>query len=850
MAPLQTAPAARRSARKPMSLLLRAWAALIQPPSHLPEDRRRRTRLLNGLLAGMLVLIAATLFGMYALGLGAGLMVGIAKPVLVALTPVLLLTWGLNRAGWHTPAALLTVLVTGVGGWLLVWAGQSALPTHPDLLFYPLVPITLAALLLPGAFTVLTGLANLVALLALRGLLPPGYDPLGLVAWYMFVGTLIGIGSALHRQDLNRLERQTQALAEDVLARQQAEAALQESQQRLSTAFDQAAIGMAWVTLDGRFLRVNQTLCTLLGYSPTELERMTVAGLTPPEDGALGRANREQAQTGALYLAPIERRYWHKDGHLIWVLVSGNIVRDAQGAPLHFFSQIQDVTKRKAADAALRESSERYRAMLEEAEHLRQFNTTIAEVMADGLVLEDAAGNITLVNPRLLAMLGYTPAELIGRPALDLVIPSERDRVTVHSQQRPGGLTSHYETRLATHDGLELPVLIAGTPLTKDGEFTGTLATITDISERKAAEESLHQLNAKLTGWLADAEQRTRESNLLNELNALLQACRTPDEAYQLLAPLLGQLFMGDAGRLYISAQPGQAAEHVAQWGPPRPDPAQFDVSACWALRRGQAQVVDLTTADGSIPVCGHLNTPWPAVYLCLPMVAQGETLGVFFLSQPAAPGAAQQLAAAAWLEHRTQLGRTVADALALALANMRLRERLRQLSIRDALTGLFNRRYLEETLDRELRRARREQRPVAVMMLDIDHFKDFNDTLGHEAGDRVLREVGHLLLSHTRGEDIACRYGGEEFTLVLPGAGPAAGQERAELLRAGVAAVHASFHGQPLPGLTISVGLALFPAQGETTEAILRAADGALYAAKHAGRNCVRLAGSGATAG
>jgi diguanylate cyclase (GGDEF)-like protein len=216
----------------------------------------------------------------------------------------------------------------------------------------------------------------------------------------------------------------------------------------------------------------------------------------------------------------------------------------------------------------------------------------------------------------------------------------------------------------------------------------------------------------------------------------------------------------------------------------------------------------------------------------------------VLHLSQSTQTAQARGESNAVWLEHRQQLGRLVADSLALALANLRLRDRLQQQSIRDPLTGLFNRRYLEETLEREVHRARREQQPVGVVMFDIDFFKQFNDTLGHEAGDHVLREVGHLLRDHTRGQDVACRFGGEEFTLLMPGATLAATQARAELLRAAVAALELSLHGQPLRRLTISAGVALCPDQGVTGAVVLRAADQALYAAKEAGRNRVVVAG------
>jgi diguanylate cyclase (GGDEF)-like protein len=167
----------------------------------------------------------------------------------------------------------------------------------------------------------------------------------------------------------------------------------------------------------------------------------------------------------------------------------------------------------------------------------------------------------------------------------------------------------------------------------------------------------------------------------------------------------------------------------------------------------------------------------------------------------------------------------------------------LQQQAIHDPLTGLYNRRYLDETMPRELHRAERTGQPVGVIMLDVDHFKRFNDTYGHDAGDTLLRAVGTFLQQHTRGDDIACRYGGEEFTLVLPGASLAATQQRAKELRAGIQHLGVEHQGQPLGTVTASLGIAVFHAHGTTADSLIRAADQALYHAKRGGRNRVVLA-------
>ena len=167
----------------------------------------------------------------------------------------------------------------------------------------------------------------------------------------------------------------------------------------------------------------------------------------------------------------------------------------------------------------------------------------------------------------------------------------------------------------------------------------------------------------------------------------------------------------------------------------------------------------------------------------------------------------------------------------------------LREQSVRDHLTSLFNRRYMEETLDREILRATRKQLSLGIIMLDVDDFKRFNDTWGHAAGDEVLRELGKLLLRQVRGEDIPCRYGGDEFILILPDASRDVTRERAELIYKHAKQFQLQFEGRSLASLTLSVGVAVFPQDGATSMEILKAVDSALYRAKHEGRGRVVVA-------
>jgi len=173
-----------------------------------------------------------------------------------------------------------------------------------------------------------------------------------------------------------------------------------------------------------------------------------------------------------------------------------------------------------------------------------------------------------------------------------------------------------------------------------------------------------------------------------------------------------------------------------------------------------------------------------------------------------------------------------------MALANLRLRDVLRDQSIRDSLTGLFNRRYMEATLERELRRAARDNQSLAFLMIDIDHFKMFNDAFGHHAGDVLLRAVGEFLGQGIRGQDVACRFGGEEFVLILTDTPLEIAYRRAEVLREELARLAVQHNGQTLGKITMSVGIAAFPEHGTSSEELIRKSDTALYKAKEDGRD------------
>ena len=329
---------------------------------------------------------------------------------------------------------------------------------------------------------------------------------------------------------------------------------------------------------------------------------------------------------------------------------------------------------------------------------------------------------------------------------------------------------------------------------------------------------------------LKELRETAQVNGQLSKMTSLLHACFTLDEANKIITHFAQQLFPDQTGELYAFRSSRNLLEISARWGEVEGHDTMFAPQDCWALRQGQ--MYEVSDPQHSI-LCLHVKHTNP--YLCLPMMAHGEVLALLHVClEPDADGTRTLT------EARRSLLKVFTEQIALALSNLKLRDSLRQQSIRDPLTGLFNRRYLEESLLLEMQRARRSNSPFSILMLDLDHFKRFNDTHGHEAGDIVLQTLGRFVQRHVRGGDIACRYGGEEFTLVLPGTSLEQAQQRAEELCAGIRTLQVEFNGSSLGPLSFSIGIATFPNHGDGVELVLQAADMALYQAKHQGRDRV----------
>lgn len=328
---------------------------------------------------------------------------------------------------------------------------------------------------------------------------------------------------------------------------------------------------------------------------------------------------------------------------------------------------------------------------------------------------------------------------------------------------------------------------------------------------------------------LPEAQLCVAHLEALTELNRALRVCETPEDALNALGDFVPRLIDIADGALYAATATGDPLRLIRCWGSAsyRPTLASDD---CLAIRDRLPRVHPAGDARSGVPAGG----------ICVPVVSRDRVDALLILDSAGRDPRA--------LFEDLRIRSTVEE-IGLVIGSIRLRESLRQQSIRDPLTGLYNRRHLEELLGRELLRLDRGLRDgnvehLALLLLDVDRFKRFNDEQGHEAGDLVLAGLGRLLRELARASDIVSRHGGEEFVAVLPGVALEVARERAERIREAVAALRLDFHGEPLPPLTVSIGVAAFPEHGRTPEALLRAADAAMYAAKRAGRNrvCVAL--------
>lgn len=366
---------------------------------------------------------------------------------------------------------------------------------------------------------------------------------------------------------------------------------------------------------------------------------------------------------------------------------------------------------------------------------------------------------------------------------------------------------------------------------TEEGVHLGALHIIRNITERIKEQQELRNSYNQLNEATEDLKNKNNKITLLLEMSDILLVTDSMDELNVVIPTYGNKILNFSSGNFYIMHPSKDILEISGHWGTPAVNTDIFTHNQCWGLRLGR---IHYSTLKDNNLLCTHVKVVADKElgYVCLPLRAQNEVFGVLYIEY--------DISNNRYLSDTEKiLMSAFAEVMALALANVRLRDSLRYQSIRDPLTTLFNRRYLEEFLTNQLFLAQRENIPVTVLILDLDHFKRVNDIHGHDAGDIVLKEFSRLLVKFIRRSDLATRFGGEEFVVTLYNANKQMGFKRADEIREAVSHLNIKYGNQDIH-VSVSIGMSSFPENAKEGKELIELADKALYAAKKNGRNRV----------
>ena len=601
----------------------------------------------------------------------------------------------------------------------------------------------------------------------------------------------------------------------DISSRKQAEFLKDAATTELDNFFSLSPDLMAIFNLENGSKRINQSWMTMLGFSQERINELETGSIFHPLDrlkaiemiSAVSKSEVDSFE-GTVRLRHSNGGYrsieWlaHRRGN-VWYLVG------------------RDITEKIKQDIALKDSQTMLRSILDNIPQ-RVFWKDINSVYLG-------------CNQRYADDCGLaTPDEIIGKTDFDMPSNQFAELYVADDQQVIKSNTPKlgYEERETHLDGTIGWVRTNKLPLRNYlGEAIGILASFEDITEDKKNKEALRDANQQLGTWVVELEKRNREADLIRQMDDSLQLCHDLNEAFPVLGLYLPQLLADTSGILYLPDPSSDQLVNQYSWGAFTDSKDSFLPEECWSLRKGRN--VDWSIASPTFR-CKHIWPTFKGDYLDIPLYGENDLLCLIHLQR--ADGNFYQ-------EGTLELIRMVVDNLQLSLANLNLRDTLHQQSMRDPLTGLYNRRFLDESLNREIHQAKRNKRTIGVILLDVDHFKSYNDEFGHEAGDLILKSLADTFQSNIRKGDIPCRVGGEEFLLLMPETTEQATIERAETLRQLAAESKVIYKGQELKSITISLGVSFYPRHANKPEELIQKADAALYKAKRNGRNRTEVA-------
>lgn len=430
-----------------------------------------------------------------------------------------------------------------------------------------------------------------------------------------------------------------------------------------------------------------------------------------------------------------------------------------------------------------------------------------------------------------LTVLGYKPKDL-SFEQLSL-LKTIAKQVMVLLEQRKDRLEPKAPViDLTKHD----PV---SKPQTSHDETEDTVRTVIEEDIEKEYVQATSLGEKDLSDWVNKLETQSKQLVLLCEMDELLQAANSDQDIYTIMKNYVLKLFPNTTGALFVLNEALNLLQDVVTWGEGERSEHSFSPEMCWGLRLGR---IHSGTSSSKELYCQHIVEGDPFNYLCAPISAGSKALGLIYIQEAGEPKNELEYEKLGSLDKQYILS-TIAKHSGLAISNLKHREKLGTQAVYDSLTGLFNRRYMEETLKRELSRVTRKKNPLGLIMADIDHFKRFNDSYGHAAGDALLRSLGSFFKEHVRREDIACRYGGEEFVLIMPESSLENTRRRAEQIREEIKQLRIWHRGSLINSVNVSMGVVVFSEHGNSAESLLESADKALYRAKRQGRDRIEVA-------
>lgn len=621
----------------------------------------------------------------------------------------------------------------------------------------------------------------------------------------------------------------TIVMLQDITVQKTVQLALYESQNQLTRIMEGSNDGFwDWDISTGVFT-FNHYWAEMLGYSQEEIQPHidTWFDLIHPEDVRAVRDQLVKNIAGECASYQIECRVRAKSGEWIWVCDRGKVTAySAKGTPLLVSGTRTNIHARKQIEAKLEEERQLF----------------IAGPIVAFKWKPQTDWMVEYVSPNIQVQWGYS-AQDIMQPTFNfasLIHPEDQQRIMDEVEYY-----SHHTNKVYLEQ--EYRIRYADGTYHWQYDFTSILrypnnqvylyyGYLLDIESRKQNEKELFLVNEQLLKTLSELKKHDYEMTLLYHMTESLQSCETEEKAYHVIASFCARLFPELNGRVAVY-NASHRLEDVATWGENCCCAAYFNQD-CETLmpqhqnKQNQTHIVrfDMPIKYSSLLQCDHVKHATQLQSFCMPMMMNGKSLGIFHLSTQKTDQV---------LENSTrQLATAVTEAIKLSLANIQLRHQLHEQAIRDALTGLFNRRYLDDILPVQLNAAQRFQQTLGLVLLDADFFKRFNDHYGHEAGDIVLQKIAEVLHEETAPQDITCRYGGEEMVLIITNMTLDKIIEHVEKIRQKIKSVSVLFHQQILPRITVSAGIAFFPTHAKTPDSLLRAADTALYEAKNTGRD------------